>query len=505
LTLVNLRGAREAVLPWVPIFAAFVVTHAFAIGYVVLTHLLMLPQVAQAAVSDVQRTHAEIGMFGMLLLLLRAYSMGAGTYTGIEAVSNGLPILREPRVQTGKRTMRYMAFSLAFTVAGLITAYLLFGVHPQDGKTLNAVLFEKMTQNWPSHWGWGFVVITLASEAALLFVAAQTGFLDGPRVLANMAVDRWFPSRFGALSDRLVTQKGILLMGGAALLMMFYTRGSVVFLVVLYSINVFITFSLSQLGMVRHWWATRATGEPWKRKLLINGFGFILTSFILISLAAIKFREGGWVTLVITGGLVLVAVSTRRHYESVARMLGRLDELVLTSNEPRAEVQSTVQGDTGLSQQYVADAKTAVVLVNGFNGLGLHTLLGVLRMFDGTFRNFVFVHIGVLDAGNFKGASEVERLKAKTKEELDRYVRMMRENGHYAEAFSSVGTDVVEQVGQLAPEVASRFSQAVFFGGQLVFPRDTFITRFLHNHTVFSLQRRLYQLGLPFLILPIKV
>ena len=85
----------------------------------------------------------------MVFLLLRAYSMGAGTYTGIEAVSNGLPILREPRVQTGKRTMVYMAVSLAITVFGLMMAYLLFDVHREPGRTLNAILFEKMTAGWP--------------------------------------------------------------------------------------------------------------------------------------------------------------------------------------------------------------------------------------------------------------------------------------------------------------------------------------------------------------------
>ena len=120
LTLLNLRGAKEAVLPWVPIFVAFVLTHAFVIGYALCTHLTILPEVWQGASADVSASHQQLGWLGMALLVLRAYSMGAGTYTGIEAVSNGLPILREPRVQTGKRTMRYMAVSLSLTVAGLL-------------------------------------------------------------------------------------------------------------------------------------------------------------------------------------------------------------------------------------------------------------------------------------------------------------------------------------------------------------------------------------------------
>ncbi|MBI4810594.1 MAG: amino acid permease, partial [Ignavibacteriales bacterium] len=114
-------------------------------------------------------------------------------------------------------------------------------------------------------------------------IAAQAGFIDGPRVLSNMALDRWMPTRFATLSDRLVTQNGILIMGGGALILMIATHGSVRFLVVLYSINVFITFVLSQLGMVRHCWIERKQEKHWEKKLLINGIGLLLTSFILVS------------------------------------------------------------------------------------------------------------------------------------------------------------------------------------------------------------------------------
>ncbi|MGA2181366.1 MAG: APC family permease, partial [Verrucomicrobiota bacterium] len=264
LMLLNLRGAKEAVLPWVPIFIAFVLTHAFVIVYAIVTHLGVFPEVWHHTTAEVAASHSQLGWIGMALLVLRAYSLGAGTYTGIEAVSNGLPILREPRVQTGKRTMRYMAVSLAVTVAGLFLGYLLYGVTPESGKTLNAVLFNRLTVSWPHGTAFTFILITLVSEATLLFVAAQTGFLDGPRVLANMAADRWMPTRFATLSDRLVTHNGILLMGGFSLVLMVSSRGSVDFLVVLYSINVFITFTLSQLGMVRHWWQERRNVAAWR-------------------------------------------------------------------------------------------------------------------------------------------------------------------------------------------------------------------------------------------------
>src|SRR5664279_2152677 len=148
LTVLNLRGVKESVLPLVPIFLTFVGTHLFVILYALVLHVGNFPEVVHATAGDLHGATAEFGVFGMLLMMLRAYSLGAGTYTGIEAVSNGLPILREPKVQTGKRTMRYMAVSLAFTATGLMFAYLLLHVKFQEGKTLNAVLFETLTVQW---------------------------------------------------------------------------------------------------------------------------------------------------------------------------------------------------------------------------------------------------------------------------------------------------------------------------------------------------------------------
>jgi amino acid transporter len=502
LTVMNMRGVKESVLPLVPIFLIFVVTHAFIIAYALIMNSGHFSELISTTRVEVARSQAELGMGGMIFLLLRAYSMGAGTYTGIEAVSNGLPILREPKVQTGKRTMRYMAISLAVVVMGLIIAYLLYGAKPHEGKTLNAVLFETMTQGW-GRTGTAFVLITLLSEAALLFVAAQAGFLDGPRVLSNMALDRWFPTKFSMLSDRLVTQKGILMMGGAALVTMLLTGGSVKYLVVLYSINVFITFFLSQLGMVRHWWQVREKEAHWEKKLFINGIGMTLTFFILVSVTVLKFHEGGWITLLLTGTLVGIALLTQRHYRNTFKLLLRLDELVKVAEPsgPRAESVA----DTELKVKYDPQDKTAVLLVNGFNGLGLHTLFSIIRLFGGTFKNFVFIQVGIVDAGNYKGAEEVFRMKAEVRKELDRYVSYMRRHGYYAAGYSSSGTDVVDEIDRIMPEILERFPNAVLFGGQLVFPKTTFLSGVFHNYTIFAVQRRFYNQGIPVVVLPIRV
>ena len=506
LIVMNLRGVKESVVPLLPIFLMFLLTHAFAILYALVGHLVDLGRVAQTTAVEIQQTTNQLGLVGMVILVLRAYSMGAGTYTGIEAVSNGMMFLREPRVQTGKRTMRYMAFSLAFTVVGLMIAYLLYQTEPHKTKTLNAILFETMARDWGTGWGKTFVYVTLFSEAALLFVAAQTGFLGGPAVLANMALDRWFPSRFSSLSDRFVTQNGILIMGGAALVTMILAGGSVRTLVVLYSINVFITFCLSQSGMVRHWWSSRSTESGWRGKILVNGVGLVLCLFILIMVVVLKFKEGGWVTLAVTGGLIMIAVSVRSHYNRAGKLLRRLDTLVkVAEDEDAAGAASLPAAGRPGDEPFDPKAKTAILLVNGFSGLGLHTLLSVIRMFEGVFKNFVFVQIGVVDAGNFKGLREIDHLRKRVESDINRYVSFMRRHGYHAEGRWSIGTDIVEEVAKTAPNLLEKYPGAVFFGGQLVFPEDSFMTRLLHNYVVFSVQRQLYRLGIPFVILPVRL
>ncbi len=504
LSLLNIRGIKEAVVPLVPVFLLFVFTHIFAIGYTLITHSFKMEEVAASTSTELTRSFTTLGTFGVLFLILRAYSMGAGTFTGIEAVSNGLPILREPKVKTAKKTMLYMATSLAITVLGLMLGYLLFNVQHQEGKTLNAVFFESMTKGWGHEASYIFVLVTLLSEAILLFIAAQTGFLDGPRVLASMAIDRWFPSRFAMLSDRLVTQNGILLMSAAALVMMLISGGSVVFLIVLYSINVFITFSLSQLGMVKHWWENRKNEKKWFRKFLMNGVGLCLTTFILISVSVIKFSEGGWITLLITGALVFFALYIRKHYNKTFKMVKSLD-LMMDSVEASIYDVRNEKGSNKAEPVYNPKGETAAILVNGFNGLGLHTLLSTIRLFKGSFKNYIFVQIGAIDAGNFKGSVEIENLETHIKAETNKYVSFMKNNGYYSEAVWRVGIDVVEEIDNIVPEITSRFSNVVFFGGQIVFPEDTFITRWLHNYIVFAVQRKFYRQGIPFVILPIRI
>jgi hypothetical protein len=494
LTTLNLRGARESAIALTPVFLLFVFTHLALIVGAVLARAPELPATAQAVGTGFHHGLTTLGIGGMLLLFVHAYSLGGGTYTGIEAVSNGIPIMREPRVQTARRTMVYMATSLAFTASGLLLCYLLWHVVPESGKTMNAVLTEKVTAHLPL--GRFLVVITMLSEGVLLVVAAQAGFVDGPRVLANMAVDSWVPHRFAALSDRLTTHNGIMLMGATSLAALFYTHGDVGQLVVMYSINVFLTFSLSMFGMLKSTWKTRREAQNWHRRALLFATGFLLCATILVITVMEKFREGGWLTLLCTGAVIGLCFVIRGHYRRVQLKLARLYHDV-----------KHVGAAPHLERIPITNrrAPTAAVLVPRFGGIGIHTILNVFRAFPNHFQNLVFVSVGVIDSGGFKGADAVEELEASTAAMLKRYCAVATELEVPSEVRFAIGTDAVAEAERLCLGVMKDFPVVTFFGGKVVFERERWYQRLLHNETALAIQKRLTWAGATMVVLPARV
>jgi len=500
LIFLNLRGTKESVQVLLPIFLMFVILHVIAITLGVTTKIGELPGIFSHSYQETVGDVRGIGIWATLAILLHAYSLGGGTYTGIEAVSNGLQILREPRVETGKQTMRYMAISLAFTASGILLSYLLHQVSSQPGKTLNASLFAQVYGTFfgtESAVTTPLIIITLVTEAALLLVAAQAGFIDGPRVLSNMALDSWTPHRFSLLSDHLVTRDGIWFMGLASMGFLLYTHGDVSLLVVMYSINVFLTFTLSQLGMCRHWWDVRNSQSVWLRKLCVNGLGLLLTGTILIVTVSIKFAEGGWVTLLVTFCFIALCYWVRSHYNRVRRALKSLDDTLL-SIPFQPNLKEPVP-------QKNANAPTAAIIVRDFDGVAVHALLTIPRLFPNHFKNVVFISVGVIDSGQFKGHIEIENLRKAKEEDLKSFVEFANCLGWYAEYRYSLGVDVIEDLEALCASVTKDFPKTIFFSGKLVFEKENALSRFLHNHTPAALQQRLQFAGLDMMIIPIRV
>jgi len=502
LTIMNLRGVKESILVLTPIFLVFLVTHAILIGGAVGANLGEAGSVASDVSTQFSHDLHSIGLGAMALIFLRAFALGGGTFTGIEAVSNGLGIMREPRVRTGKHTMVLMATSLAVTAGGILLAYLLLHVDrvpAHAGQTLNAVLADLFAGHWTIgglHVGKAFVILTLVSEGALLIVAAQAGFVDGPRVMSNMALDQWLPSRFASLSEQLTMHNGVYLMAGASAAVLLYTHGDLATLVVMYSINVFLTFSLSNLAMMRHWWRVRDR-EPWKKPMVIHALGLFVCAGILAITTIEKFGEGGWVTLVITGLVIALCLWVKNHYRQVAKKLKRLSDELSPDSIPAV---------APLPPDLDPTKPTAIVLAGGFGGLGVHTLLQIPRIFPNQFEQVVFVSVGVIDAGTFKGEQEMVALKAKTDSDLAKYVAFAKTRmGWAADADSSLGTEPVAELERLCREVHLRFPRSVFFAGKLIFRDEGWWQRLLHNETAHAVQRRLEFDGLTMVVLPIRM
>ena len=386
-----MRGIKESIKTLLPIFLLFVGTHIILILAGLFGHVAQMVPVVQ---NTFKETHAIIGgpsgIWGFLVIFFTAYSLGGGTYTGIEAVSNGLANLREPRVRTGKHTMMYMAVSLAFTAGGILLLYMLWDVQAVENKTMNASLAEAIFGTWS--WaglpvGQWLIYLTILSEGMLLFIAAQTGFIDGPNVLSNMAVDSWLPHRFANLSHRLVRMNGILVMGISTLVILILAGGSVDTLIVLYAINVYVTFSLSQLSMCIHWWQARHEQNDWWRRFFINGLGLSLTLIILVATVMAKFLEGGCVTILMTGALIFLCLLIKRHYLDVRKALGRLDDALINLPLPDRDASEPPLGPCDKNRP------VAVILVESYNGLGIHAIFSIQKLFGTRFSDFLFISI----------------------------------------------------------------------------------------------------------------
>ena len=496
LIFLNLRGMSESIKILLPIFLSFVATHFILIVYGILNHASGLPSLIPDTLAETGKLAGETSWMFVAALFLKAYSLGGGTYTGIEAVSNNVQSLKEPRVRTGKLTMLYMAASLAFTAGGIILLYLLWHATPVDGSTLNAVVFTSILaeMGFTGHGMSIALVVVLATEAGLLFVAANTGFLGGPAVLANMATDSWMPHKFRYLSTRLVTQNGILLMGAAAIFILLLSRGAVDFLVVLYSINVFLTFSLSLTGLCIYWIKHRGDAK-WLRRFALSATGLAVTVSILVVTTVAKFDEGGWITVVITGAVIAMCIAIQRHYADTKERIRAVDAVF--ANTPNGHETEYPHLDP--------EAPTAVFIVGTSRGGGLHALLWVQRMFPGHFRNFLFIMARTVDSKAYGGEESIERMQVEGRESLSYFVDFCHSHGLASTSYLGFGTDAVEAIAEISDKVRDEFPSAIFFTSKLITETENFMTRLLHNQAALALQRRLHLEGIQMVILPMKI
>ncbi len=497
LIFINLRGLRESITLLAPVFFGFLITHIVLIGFgLAAKRDELVARVIEAEVH-IETTVAEGGVWLLVAIIASAYAAGAGTYTGIEALSTNAQVLKPPRKKTGARAMALIAASLAIVAGGIMLLYTVWLPEMEAGKTLNAVVFEdtleQLFPNAEAARGIGLgVAMTLA--AALLLVAANSGFLGGPSVLAAMALDKWAPHAFANLSNRLVAQNGVLTMGTAAGLLLLFTGGVVHSLVILYSINVFVTFTLTTAGLVRHG-LTHRKDKGAKGRLAIAMLALVVAFSILLILFIAKFSQGAWVAVSITLLLAGWGWWVRDHYRRFdAAMERTFGELLM--RDPNAAMELPKN----------APMKRPVGVVTGPHGAaGLHALMHAQRLFRGQFDSVLIISAGEVDAEAYGGHEALERLKQQVGERCGQIVSWCRDHGMPAKVYTGFSTDVVETLEQICLKARAEHPGVVFVATRPMTKPHGWASTLLHGGTALSLQRRLHAHDAPVLVLPMRV
>ncbi len=307
ITIGNLRGVRESGT----IFAIPTYMFIFAFGATLFAGLWAWVNGELPRVGHPEAVEATQPL--TLFLVLRAFASGTAALTGIEAVSNGVQAFYPPEARNASRVLIAMVTLLGTFFFG--TSFLAWemGVLPREEETVVSQIARALFQG-----GWFYYVVQVATML-ILVLAANTAFADFPRLSSILARDRYLPRQLANHGDRLVFANGILLLGVTASLLIGVFRATVHNLIPLYMVGVFVSFTLSQSGMVRHWLASR-TGR-WKLQLAVNGLGAVCTALVGLEVAAVKFLDGAWITVFVTGALVLLMRAIHRHYEDLKHQL----------------------------------------------------------------------------------------------------------------------------------------------------------------------------------------
>ncbi len=498
LAVLNLRGLRLAIWLLLPVVLLFLVVHAALIIYGISIKVSDVGIAFHETSLGIQQLSAASGWLFVIALLVRACGLGGSTYCGVEAISNNVNLLAEPRVRTGRRTMIVVSGGLAFIAGGLIFLYSSWRAHAVSGETLNASVFSAILANLGLDQGTTQTMLVgiLALEAAILFVAANSILIFGQSLLAHMASDSWLPHQFRNLSERLVRQNGIIFVSSCALGILVWTGGDLAVLIVYYSITVFLSLALAKAGLVRYWWTQKRKSKVWLPRLMIAAAGFLVALGILFVTVTERFFTGGWATLCLTLAVIFVCVAIRRHYDWVDARRRAMDIQFALSQE---EIDN---------QQPVAvrrEGATAVVLTTQRWGPTIHTLLWIQRLFPDHFPNIHLISAITVDA---RTVSTPERLakQAKTAGEAIAQVQAFcAKFGLYFSHSVAYGTDPVEELTKLAIQAVSEFPDCVCFSNKLIFPPEKRFREWLHNQTALGLQRRLQLEAIPLVILPIKL
>ena len=337
ITLGNLRGLREAgnifaVPTYLFIGSALLMIAVGAFRIVVL---------GEGATYGPELREQVTGTFQPLtaILILRAFAAGAVALTGTEAIATGVPAFQPPEPKNAATTLAVMAGLLGVLFIGLTFLAVNFGIGPIDHPTKETVISQVARQVYGDG---ALFYLFQAFTALLLFLAANTSFNAFPRLLAILAGDGHMPRQFALRGDRLAFSYGILVLAGVAAALIWYFKGETHALIPLYAVGVFIDFTISQTGMIRHWLRERSAG--WRRRLSINAFGAALTATVAVIVTSVKFFDGAWLVMVLIPLLVALMTFIRRQYDGQEIELQVRDEGLLPGPHREQRVIIPVNG-----------------------------------------------------------------------------------------------------------------------------------------------------------------
>jgi amino acid transporter len=351
ITVVNLRGVRESATIFTLPTYLFVgsgllliivgLIKAFVLGHQPLFGTYGPPLVP---------TTESLSLF----LILRSFSAGCAAITGTEAISNGIPAFKEPSARNAAITLTWMAVILCTLFVGFTVLALTYGLqaYPDGNPTVDGQIAQ-MVFTGPLFFM--YPVFQLAT-LFILTLAANTSYSDFPRISSLLARDHYLPHQFAFRGDRLAFSTGIVVLAVLAALLLVLFNGTTTLLLNLYAVGVFIAFTLSQAGMVRHWWKLRSSERHWRRSLLINGLGASATLIVALVIAGTKFRDGAWMVVVLMPLIILMFVGIHHHYQRVERE--RTTEVPLSPKDVQHRLIVPVDGFNQAARQSLAYARS---------------------------------------------------------------------------------------------------------------------------------------------------
>lgn len=318
IAIANLRGVRESGALFATPTYAFIVSFLFMILFG-LFHYFVYGGAASVPTEEELKTAEGYHLQPLtLFLLLGAFSNGCAALTGIEAISNGVQAFKKPEARNAATTLVLMAALLTTMFLGTSVMAYLYHVHPKLSETVISQFARIM---FTGSLGWFYYVVQ-AATAAILVLAANTAFADFPRLSSLLARDRFLPRQFANRGDRLVFSNGIVILAVFSGLLVTVFAGDTSRLIPLYAVGVFLSFTLSQSGMIVHWLRERGKlNSDWKKSIVINAVGAVATFIVLCVFIATKFIHGAWIVVLVIPILVVLFKAIRKHYVVVAKQL----------------------------------------------------------------------------------------------------------------------------------------------------------------------------------------